>query len=88
MVDLQIEIGYHYFRKKGVIQMEDRFLENMKIVEQAIREAGYVPYDQLYGYVQTGNSLYITRKNNARQIIVKMDPDMIRRYLQIHKSGK
>ena len=55
MVDLQIEIGYHYFRKKGVIQMEDRFLENMKIVEQAIREAGYVPSDQLYGYVQTGN---------------------------------
>ena len=40
MVDLQIEIGYHYFRKKGVIQMEDRFLENMKIVEQAVREAG------------------------------------------------
>ena len=68
--------------------MEDRFLENMKIVEQAIRESGYVPYDQLYGYVQTGNSLYITRKNNARQIIVKMDPDMIRRYLQVHKSGK
>ena len=68
--------------------MEDRFLENMKIVEQAIREAGYVPCDQLYGYVQTGNSLYITRKNNARQIIVKMDPDMIRRYLQVHKSSK
>ena len=68
--------------------MEDRFLENMKIVEQAIREAGYVPYDQLYSYVQTGNSLYITRKSNARQIIVKMDPDMIRRYLQVHKSGK
>ena len=68
--------------------MDNRFLENMKIVERAIREAGYDPYDQLYGYVQTGNSLYITRKNNARQIIVKMDPYMIRRYLQVHKSGK
>lgn len=52
--------------------MEDRFLENMKIVEQSIREAGYVPYDQLYGNVQTGNSLYITRKNNARQIILPL----------------
>ena len=68
--------------------MENRFLENMKIVERAIREAGYVPYDQLYGYVQTGNSLYITRKSNARQIVMKMDTDMIRRYLQLRKSGK
>ena len=68
--------------------MENQFLENMKIVERAIREAGYVPYDQLYGYVQTGNSLYITRKSNARQIVMKMDTDMIRRYLQLRKSGK
>ena len=68
--------------------MEDRFLENMKIVEQAIREAGYVPSDQLYGYVQTGNSLYITCKNSARLIVMKMDPDMILRYLQLCKSGK
>ena len=65
--------------------MENRFLADMKIVERAIREAGLVPYDQLYGYVQTGNSLYITRRNNAREIVMKMDREKIRRYLQLRK---
>ena len=67
--------------------MEDRFLAEMKNVERAIREAGFIPYDQLYGYVQTGNSLYITRKYNARQIVEKMDFAMIRRYLNHRKSA-
>lgn len=65
--------------------MEDRFLKDMKIVVDAIRDAGFVPYDQLYGYVQTGNSLYITRRNNAREIVMKMDREKIRRYLQLRK---
>ena len=67
--------------------MDDRFLTDMKIVERAIREAGCIPYDQLYGYVQTGNSLYITRKHNARQIVEQMDSGMIRRYLNLRKSA-
>lgn len=65
--------------------MENRFLADMKIVERAIRDAGFVPYDQLYGYVQTGNSLYITRRNNAREIVMKMDREKIRRCLQLRK---
>ena len=65
--------------------MEDRFLKDMKIVMDAIRDAGFVPYDQLYGYVQTGNSLYITRRNNAREIVMKMDREKIRRCLQLRK---
>ena len=65
--------------------MEDRFMKDMKIVVDAIRGAGFVPYDQLYGYVQTGNSLYITRRNNAREIVMKMDREKIRRYLQLRK---
>ena len=65
--------------------MEDRFLKDMKIVVDAIRDAGFVPHDQLYGYVQTGNSLYITRRNTAREIVMKMDREMIRRYLQLRK---
>ena len=67
--------------------MEDRFLAEMKNVERAIREAGFIPYDQLYGYVQTGNSLYITRKYNARKIVEQMDSAMIRRYLNLRKTG-
>ena len=67
--------------------MEARFRADMKIVVRAIREAGFIPYDQLYGYVQTGNSLYITRKHNARQIVEQMDSGMISRYLNLHKSA-
>ena len=67
--------------------MEACFLAEMKIVEQSIRDAGFIPYDQLYGYVMTGNDLYITRKNNARQIISKMDSEKIRRYLELYMSG-
>ena len=69
------------------MQMEDRFLADMKIVERAIREAGFVPYDQLYGYVLTRNSDYITRKHNAQQLVEHMDTDMIRRYLKFRKGA-
>ena len=78
-------MGYLCFREKEAQQMENRFLADMKIVERAIRDAGFVPYDQLYGYVQTGNSLYITRRNNAREIVMKMDREKIRRCLQLRK---
>ena len=67
--------------------MDDRFLTDMKIVERAIREAGFIRYDQLYAYVQTGNSLYITRKHHARQIVEQMDYGMICRYLNLRKSA-
>ena len=80
-------MGYHCFGEKEAKQMENRFLADMKIVERAIREAGFVPYDQLYGYVQTGNSLYITRHHNARQIVEQLDSDMIRRYVNLRKSA-
>ena len=48
----------------------------------AIQEAGYEPYDQLTGYVRTGNDQYITRLRNARKIVTEMDPEMIKQYLK------
>lgn len=38
-------------------------------IANAICEAGLVPYDQLYGYVVTGNIMYITRRDNTRERI-------------------
>ena len=63
--------------------MKERFLTDIRIVEQALREAGFIPYDQLYGFAVTGNSTYITRRDNARRIAEEMDPEQLRRYLQI-----
>ena len=48
----------------------------------AIQEAGYEPYDQLTGYIRTGNDQYITRRHNARKIVTEMDPEQIRQYLK------
>ena len=63
--------------------MKDRFLTDIRIVEQALREAGLVPYVQLYGFAVTGNSTYITRRDNARTIAEEMDPELLRKYLNI-----
>ena len=38
-------------------------------VVSSLEEKGYEPYEQIYGYVQTGNETYITRHGNAREKI-------------------
>lgn len=44
-------------------------------IAESIRQTGNDPYAQLYGYMTTGDMTYITRRNNARELIqtVKMD---------------
>lgn len=61
--------------------MDREFQQKMAVVVEALKQAGYVPYDQLTGFVRTNNLLYITRNNHAREIVSGMDPEMIRRYL-------
>lgn len=61
--------------------MEDKFISDIKHVEGALQEAGYVPRDQLWGYALTGDSTYITRWNRAREIAASMDREAIRKYL-------
>lgn len=39
----------------------------------SLAEKGYEPYEQIYGYVQTGNDTYITRHGNARDKIKLLD---------------
>ena len=42
-----------------------------KIIDEVaalLKKAGYVPYDQIYGYVHTGEDFYITRQGGARDI--------------------
>lgn len=60
---------------------EKEIKETVDPIARAIREAGLDPYDQLYGYLETGNLIYITRRNNAREQIAKLDKQVIRQYL-------
>jgi len=41
----------------------------MEEIIASIKEAGYEPYDQLYGYITTGKEEYITRTGDAREKI-------------------
>ena len=62
--------------------LDSVFMAAISEVYLAIQEAGYEPYDQLTGYVRTGNDQYITRRRNARIIVTEMDPEMIKQYLK------
>ena len=62
--------------------LDSVFMAEISEVYLAIQEAGYEPYDQLTGFVRTGNDQYITRRRNARKIVTEMDPEMIKLYLK------
>ena len=62
--------------------LDNVFMAAISEVYLAIQEAGYEPYDQLTGFVRTGNDQYITQRRNARKIVTEMDPEMIKQYLK------
>ena len=62
--------------------LDNEFLSAMSEVYMALQQAGFEPFDQLTGYVRTGNDQYITRRHNARKIVTEMDPEMIKQYLK------
>ena len=62
--------------------LDNEFMAAMSEVYMALQEAGFEPFDQLTGYVRTGNDQYITRHHNARKIVTEMDPEMIKQYLK------
>ena len=56
--------------------------ELLQTIIASMKEAGYDPHDQLYGYYITGEVSYITRRGNAREMIKSVSPDTIRVFLQ------
>ncbi len=64
------------------------FLAEMARVVDALKATGYEPYDQLTGFVRTGNELYITRHGNAREIVNGMDQKDIKTFLKHYKDHK
>lgn len=61
------------------------------IIEQivsALRSAGYEPYDQLYGYLKTGDETYITRTGDARRLISGVDRASLAAYVETLKPDK
>lgn len=58
------------------------FEKQITLVIAALSDAGYDPYAQLTGYLQTGDKSFITRHNDARTIISTLDREMVARYVK------
>ncbi len=53
----------------------------MNRIVRSLREAGYDPYEQLTGYLLTGEDFYITRHNNARNEVKKINTAWLIQYI-------
>lgn len=65
---------------------ESQFTKQMDYIVQCIKQAGYDPYEQLTGYIETNNEVYITRTGDARAMIGKLSKAQISLYLQRMKK--
>ena len=66
--------------------MEIEFENIMDHIVESIRAAGYEPYDQLYGYMKTGDETYITRSGDARKLIKTLDCNQLQCYIELLHS--
>ena len=60
---------------------QTEFEKQLAIVIAALSDAGYDPYAQLAGFIQTGDDTFITRRNDARAIVATLDREMVARYV-------
>lgn len=77
--------------KNGITEVvlldKQEFRAHMDRIVEALKDAGYDPYMQLYGYLETGDDTYITRKGNARDEIGELDQEMVREFtMTLRKS--
>lgn len=61
---------------------QTEFEKQIALVISALSDAGYDPYAQLTGFIQTGDDTFITRRNNARAIVSSLDREMVARYVK------
>ena len=60
----------------------------MERIITAIQDAGYVPYDQLTAFLKTGDDRYLTRRDNARNLIREVDQKELLKYLAQMKYAR
>ena len=60
---------------------KQEFNKVMEHIISSLKQGGYDPYEQLTGYITTGESLYITRKGKARELIEGLDKLKVKSYV-------
>ena len=58
-------------------QTEQEIRKILTAVYDALKEKGYNPINQIVGYILSEDPTYITTHNNARNLIRKIDRDML-----------
>ena len=62
------------------------FYTAMEKIVAALKEKGYEPYEQLYGYIQNNEPAYITRHKGARDLILTLDKRQVQQYIKEMKK--
>lgn len=58
------------------------FVAAMEQIISALKEKGYDPYAQLTGYITENEPTYITSHKGARQLIVTLDMERVKRFVK------
>ena len=58
-------------------QTEQEIRNILTLVYDALKEKGYNPINQIVGYILSEDPTYITTRNNARNLIRKIDRDTL-----------
>lgn len=62
--------------------MEEKVMdERLCIIAEAIQSKGYDVREQLIGYLLSGDETYITRRNNARELISTVDKNLLQSFV-------
>ena len=59
-----------------------KFNETVESIISSIKKSGHDPYAQIYGYLTSGNDMYITRIGNARELIKQLDKAQLLAYVK------
>jgi len=62
------------------------FVAAMEQIVSALKEKGYDPYAQLYGYLKENEPTYITSHKGARQLILTLDKKQVEQYVAAMKQ--
>ena len=65
---------------------DKQFATAMETIVAALKERGYDPYAQLIGYITENAPTYITNHKGARQLIVTLDMDRVKRFVKEMKQ--
>ena len=68
--------------------MDKQLIAQLEGIANSIKSAGLDPYEQITGYIRTGNDRYITRTGNAREQIKELDRRILKEYAAYLKTKK